>query len=106
MDEVSNVGSIGIYHISFVVVVDSLTPLPYFRQINPRTGKPFGTDDDVARCHPAGTKVPQREYNPLERGWFPEFALNPGITWYGPFLSNDDSSLPLVSIGRAVVDRR
>jgi hypothetical protein len=33
----------------------------WMREINPHSGKPFGTEDEIARCHPAGTVVKPRE---------------------------------------------
>jgi len=77
----------------------------WMNSTNPYTGKPLASDEEIARCHPAGTLVPLREYNVLERAWCRDFALNPGkVRWYGPFRAND-SGLPIMTIGRSVFDR-
>jgi hypothetical protein len=81
-------------------------------EINPHSGKPFGTEDEIARCHPAGTVVTPREvgkdgkarksislesdliphmhsfsqlaqYNPMERKWCQDLALASNIGWSG-----------------------
>lgn len=78
----------------------------WMRSTNPRTGAPFATENDIARCHPNGTLVLSREYNPMERPWCRDFALNPdAIVWYGPFLSLD-SGIAQMMVGRSVFDRR
>lgn len=78
----------------------------WMREINPYTGERFGTEEDIARCHPTGSLVHQREYNALERAWYKEFVLHPEETRiYGPFLAAG-GGIPLVSMGRAVFDKR
>jgi hypothetical protein len=74
-------------------------------EINPHSGQPFATEEEIARCHPAGTLVHQREYNPVERPWFKEFVLNSGeVRLFGPFSAND-YGIPIVTFGRAIFDR-
>jgi hypothetical protein len=73
--------------------------------INPHSGQPFATEEEIARCHPAGTLVHQREYNPVERPWFKEFVLNSGeVRLFGPFSAND-YGIPILTFGRAIFDR-
>ena len=39
----------------------------------------IGTAAHIARCHAAGEQIANgREYNPMERGWCRDQALNPG----------------------------
>jgi hypothetical protein len=77
----------------------------WMRTINPFTNESLGTEEEIARCHPNGTLVPQREYNPLERDFCRNAALQFGnIDWYGPYLSNG-YGIPLMFIGKAVFDR-
>ncbi|CAB9518466.1 expressed unknown protein [Seminavis robusta] len=85
---------------------------------NPLTHKPFATPAQTAKCHPAGTMVPRREFNPMEQAWCRDMALNPEKTVFvGPMLdpldptgsmgltSPDERVWSLLS-GRAVFDRR
>lgn len=74
----------------------------FCREINPYTGKPFGTDEDIARCHPAGTLVSAREYNAMERKWCRQVALDPSRD---PF-NVTESYRGLIAIARGVFDRR
>ena len=77
----------------------------WMNNLNPYTGEPMAPPEEVAKCHPAGSFVHQREYNPLERAWFGAFARDPTeLNWYGPYRSNDDGE-PLLSTGRLVFDR-
>jgi hypothetical protein len=77
----------------------------WMREINPRSRQPFATEEEIARCHPEGTLVHQREYNPVERPWFKEFVLNSGeVRLFGPFRAYGDG-LPIVTFGRAIFDR-
>lgn len=70
------------------------------------TGKPLATPDEIKRCHPEGEFVEEVEYNPLERPWCREEALNPNKTIsYGPYLNVGQGLLWLVTVGRAVFDR-
>jgi hypothetical protein len=77
----------------------------WMRAINNRTGLPYGTNDDIKRCHPQGTQVPGREYNPLERQWCRDQALNPDTTQImGPYVNAFDPDLWLLAIGKALFD--
>lgn len=74
--------------------------------INIRTMRALGTQDEIQRCHPEELTVFSREYNPLERGWCKDQALNPGKTMMtGPYLDAFSAQLWLLTIGRAVFDR-
>mmetsp|Transcript_18225 Transcript_18225/g.39386 ORF Transcript_18225/g.39386 Transcript_18225/m.39386 type:complete len:1769 (-) Transcript_18225:63-5369(-) len=54
--------------------------------INPKLG-PIGSDEEIARCHSAGTIVRTREYNPLERAWCRDQALDPSrLHSAGPYI--------------------
>ena len=76
----------------------------WMRQTNPHTGKPFASEDSIARCHPAGTLVTQREYNPMEQEWCQLFALSDRLQWYGPFYSKSIDE-PALMVGKGVFDR-
>jgi len=72
--------------------------------VDPSLG-PIGTEEEIARCHPEGTVVPSREYNPLERGWCRDQALRPDrVQNIGPFRDawNPDNWLMLA--GRSIYD--
>jgi hypothetical protein len=72
-------------------------------EINPHSGQPFATQEEIARCHPAGTLVHQRENNPVERQWFKEFVLNSEeVRLFGPIRA---SGILAVVFGRAIFDR-
>jgi len=78
----------------------------WMRTMNPYTKAPFAKEEDIARCHPRGTSVPQREYNPMERKWCQSFALNPNaVVWYGPYRSFDHGTV-IVTVGKSIFDRR
>jgi len=68
---------------------------------------PIGTAADISRCHAAGTAVPQREYNPMERSWCSSQALEPDKTHsVGPYLDAwSADNLWLMTFGRAIYDR-
>lgn len=73
---------------------------------NPRTGQPFATPAQVARCHKEGDRVPGREYNALERGWCRDQALAGGRSVVaGPYLDAFHQSLWLLTFGQAIFDR-
>lgn len=77
------------------------------REKNPNTDLPYGTEEEIARCHPNGTRVPGREYNPLERQWCRDQALNPfKAVIVGPYLDAFINDLWLLTIGKAVFDRK
>jgi len=75
----------------------------WMRNINIHTGRPFGTEDEIERCHPAGTLVSRREYNPMERKWCQDIALADGVSWGRPF--NISASERILTIGRGAFDR-
>jgi len=80
----------------------------WMRNINPYTGQPFGTEEEIQRCHPKGQLVPYREYNAMERSWCQQFALNPlEVGWYGPYWQFDDAihNTAVITVGKAVFDR-
>ena len=85
---------------------------------NPRTGRPFLTEAQTAKCKPNGTSVPRREANPLETDWCRDQALHPDETrFYGPFQDEffrsggleadqgEDIHVWVVRAGRAIFDR-
>jgi hypothetical protein len=74
-------------------------------QTNPRTGKPYGTKQEITRCHKAGTQVPSREYNPMEEPWCPMVASQPDkVGWYGP-IDGQNNATTIVKAGKVVFDR-
>ena len=80
----------------------------WMRTLNPNDPQlgPIGTEEEIARCHPAGTVVPTREYNALERGWCRDQALNPDrIQNIGPFVNAWNPEDWLMTAGRSVYDR-
>eukprot|EP00957_Ditylum_brightwellii_P204255 15338359-Ditylum_brightwellii.AAC.1 len=80
----------------------------WMRNENPyKPGKPIGTDEEILRCHRKGETVSNREYNPLERGWCMEQALNPDKVHYvGPYLDAWKDHFWLMALGQAVYDRK
>jgi hypothetical protein len=78
----------------------------WMRQINTHTDLPFGTEDEIARCHVKGTRVAPRDYNPLERKVYQQLALGQGkIVWYGPYRAVASGML-MMAVGRGIFDRR
>ena len=80
----------------------------WLRSKNPyrMDGKPILNDEEIGRCHPEGAEVPTREYNPLERGWFRDFALDAFRTnTFGPYINAWNSETQwLMGAGRPVYD--
>jgi hypothetical protein len=77
----------------------------WMRELNAYTSKPFGTEEEIARCSPAGTQVGLRLYNPMEREFCADQARHPGeIRMFGPFLSTSFNMWRL-TVGKAVFDR-
>jgi hypothetical protein len=77
----------------------------WMREINPLTDRPYGTQEEINRCSPIGTRLSIREYNGLERPWCADQALNPGETRiFGPYASTTYLSWRL-TVGKAVFDR-
>ena len=92
----------------------------WMRKTNPHTGRPYAPERDIARCHPKGTLVPQREYNPMERPWCQSFVVGAAgsgnrsshspvddgqVVWYGPYRSFDHGAV-ILTVGKSVFDRR
>ena len=78
----------------------------WMRDINPYTSEPYGTEDDIQRCHPRGTKVIARDYNPNEREWYQQMVAARGkIMWYGPF-NSFGAPISMMSVGKAIYDRK
>ena len=77
------------------------TPNPY----DPT--RTIGTPDQVSRCRPDGTRVPSRVYNPLERAWCRDQALQPDrFIMSGPYVDAwSQADTWLFTIGKAVYDR-
>ena len=68
--------------------------------------RPIGTADMIEKCHPEGTEVLSRFYNPLEREWCKEQALNPYKTHLeGPSLDAFLSGAWLLTMGQSMYDR-
>lgn len=66
----------------------------------------IGSEEMIARCRPAGTKVFNRDFNPLERDWCREQALDPGKPHlFGPYKDAFTHDLWLFAFGQAVYDR-
>ena len=77
----------------------------WMEQINPRNGKPYGTKEDIARCHKAGTVVPSREYNPMEEPWVSQILRQPDqVRRYGPIQKTENCTTIIKAI-KAVFDR-
>jgi hypothetical protein len=79
----------------------------WMNQTNPYSpvSDPLATAEEIARCHPAGTNVTQREYNPMERAFCRDAALSPqAVQFYGPYRSNGNGII-LVTVTKAVFDR-
>eukprot|EP00934_Nitzschia_sp_Nitz4_P003356 Nitzschia sp. Nitz4//scaffold43_size134323//100713//106351//NITZ4_003315-RA/size134323-augustus-gene-0.225-mRNA-1//1//CDS//3329551996//3346//frame0 len=77
----------------------------WMRTTNPYTGRPYGGDEQIARCRPAGTVVPIRYYNPMEREFCQDQVLNPGkIRIFGPYIDGALGQWRL-SLGQATYDR-
>jgi hypothetical protein len=77
----------------------------WMRESNTLTGRPLGTEEEMNRCTPKGTRQTTRQYNGLEREWCADQALHPGETRiFGPYAPVSELSWRL-TIGRAVFDR-
>lgn len=78
----------------------------WMKNTNPHTGAPFATDEEITRCHTNGTLVPMREYNAMERPWCQSFVNDPDtVGWYGPYRSLDHGAV-ILTVGKAIFDRR
>jgi hypothetical protein len=78
----------------------------WMRERNPFTNRPYGTEEEIQRCNPAGTMVEPRNYNANEREWYQKMVAGNGdVVWYGPFQSFG-SPITLISVGKAVYDRK
>lgn len=69
----------------------------WLSEVNPRTNKSFATTEEIARCHPKGKRVNNREYNPLEREWYIDCILHSEFSWDGPYKAFD-SGIELISV--------
>jgi hypothetical protein len=79
------------------------TGCDWMRAINPYTNETYGTEFEISQCHKAGENVSIREYNPMERPFCRDIALDPSrVHWIGPF---GGTMVPLVTVGKAVLDR-
>jgi len=80
----------------------------WLRSMNPvrMDEKPILIDEEIRRCHSEGVEVPTREYNPLERGWFRDFALDAFRTnTFGPYINAWNSETQwLMGAGRPIYD--
>lgn len=66
----------------------------------------IGTPEMIRKCIPPGDTVSSRSYNPLERKWFRDLALNPEkVIMEGPSLDAFLAGSWLLTLGRAVYDR-
>jgi HAMP domain-containing protein len=65
----------------------------------------IGSQEMISNCHPEGELVPIREYNPLERSWCRDQALNPEKVHVHCYENVLDSGNWIVSVGNAVYDR-
>jgi len=78
----------------------------WMRNNNSYTGRPFGTQEEINRCSPAGFSFSMRQYNGMEREWCSDQALHPGeVRIYGPFSDANQKKWSLM-IGKGVFDRR
>lgn len=76
----------------------------WMRNINAKTGKPFATQYEIDRCHPEGTNVSLREWNPMESDMTKQIVLNSEkIIWYGPIQSWGE---PAIIVGKSILDRK
>ena len=71
--------------------------------IDPSLG-PIATKDEIQRCHREGESVSNRYYNPMERGWCRDQALNPDRVFLDSYIGLFSGQW-LLSIGRALYDR-
>jgi hypothetical protein len=78
----------------------------WMRERNPYTGEPYGSDEEIARCSPAGSDVPIRRYNPMERLFCHDQVLHPEeVRIFGPYLDSVWGQWRL-TVGQAVYDRK
>jgi len=78
----------------------------WLRELNFRSGRPYGSEDEIARCRPAGETMLPREYSPLERRWYQIMAASSGISWLGPLTSKTPNALPIYLVGQGIYDRK
>jgi hypothetical protein len=79
----------------------------WMKEANPYIeSRSIGTQVMIERCHLGGESVSTRAYNPLERSWCMNQALNPSTFDATSGLDSwDDGKSLLLAIGRAVYDR-
>lgn len=80
----------------------------WMREINPHTGRPYGTGKQISRCNPANEMVPLHRFNPIERAWFWDCvsrgSKRSGFHWFGPVRSLS-SGEKHVGVCKPVFDR-
>ena len=76
----------------------------WLRETNPYTGRSLATEEEISKCRPKGSMVPQRHYNPLEREFCRNLVLNgKESSYYGPSVRR--GSIPTFTVGNGVFDR-
>ncbi|CAB9510337.1 expressed unknown protein [Seminavis robusta] len=81
----------------------------WMAQPNPlRPHEPIGTPEEIAKCHPQGTFVHGREYNPVERDWCRKQVLKPNeYHFFGPYHPpRAPPGVWLFGLGKALYDRK
>ena len=73
--------------------------------LDPSLG-PIGTPEEIARCRKEGESVSSRLYNPMERGWCRDQALNPKKTMVATVADAFTAGNFYLSVGRALYDRQ
>ncbi|CAB9506473.1 expressed unknown protein [Seminavis robusta] len=75
------------------------SPNPY------QPDRPIGTPEMIAKCHARGQIVYNREYNPMERPWCSQQALEPDtVHLVGPFPDAWNEQAQIVLLGQAIYD--
>ncbi|MEM7477895.1 MAG: hypothetical protein AAF483_23155, partial [Planctomycetota bacterium] len=84
----------------------------FFERFDPvDPSRTFATLEDFERCelggiHTNGNEISSRLYNPLDRAWCRDQALNPSKVHHeGPFVSAWSTSEWVMTIGKAVFDK-
>ena len=71
--------------------------------VDPSLG-PIANQNEIQRCHAEGETVSNRVYNPMERAWCRDQALNPSRVFLDSYIGLFSGQW-LLSIGRAIYDR-
>lgn len=66
--------------------------------------KPIGTREEISQCHDDGENVRTRLYNPMERGWCRDQALNPHKAFVRVELDAWTTNHWALSLGRSIYD--